>query len=448
MTEQDFDRHVKEVLQNLEAPYAPESWELLQRRMEAATGGVLSHEEAQLRHQLEQLSEPYPPEGWQLLYAKMRQRAQRRAAVYAAKAVEIALLILLLLWHFDGKESAYPKTAGPVANYSARPKGDMGQLSEITLRKENAEPSASPTMQPSAREGGAIPDHYSSQSSLRPGAQASISALDEPQEIDISHKIAPAHWAQMEPLPCSAPSLLHRGQTATDLPKAVSPAPTTTGRTQQHFYLLAGAAFHTGRVHFAEGKTQASAGYGAALRMERRKRHWAVGFGLEYTVLAFAPVYQEQLLQGNPHTGYYGIRMPQVSADVLALPLTVSRRFLNTPRWQGWATGGLSTHLALSKSYDYDYTYHAPGTLPPTQIDPNAQPPLRERGLGLLEGGGGASNIWLSADAGIRFEYQWTQGRYAGFLQPSYRHGLSPSIGPGRPHLHVWSLQAGVRIGL
>jgi hypothetical protein len=453
MTEQPFDRRLKEVLENLEPPYNPTTWEQLQRRLDAQMGDVPPAADddawdASIRERLERLSAPYEAAGWQALLAKMRLQTRRQQHVYGAKAVEMLLLLLLmLLWDFEpGHPPARPHIpsssqavaqhaedvggAQPVpAEHSLAPSLAFSKSSRVSGTDEigAAHPARSDEPQPQgAEEYPNLPLPYSSDAVARaaqlPLCPASLSPLPVPMPEPLSSVASPS--AAMAPAPFAS-----------------RPEPAS----ERRLYLLGAVVVQRNHVLLSDAQS-ATYGHGFSLRAEYRRRAWAWSTGLDYASLAFVPQYRERIFQGMPQTGYYAASMAEVRADMLMLPLVVSRRVWSTERWQAWISGGLTAHLALDKAYDYDYIYYPPGHLPLTQADPNAQPHLLERGRGLFEKGGLASNAYASADLGIRWEYGAPGSRYAWYVQPLYRRGLTPGIGPNAERLHAWVLQVGLRM--
>lgn len=455
MTEQPFDRRLKEVLENLEPPYDPTTWAQLQRRLDAQTGEVPPAAaddatwDAGIRERLERLSAPYEAAGWQALLAKMRLQTRRQRYVYGAKAVEMLLLMLLVwLWDFEqGHPPAQPHVP-PSSQAVAQNAEDVR-----AARRAPAEPSSasSPAFSTSAS---ASETEATRTTATHPAHGNEPGPQNADEYPDVSFLAADAGaWAEQPSLrpvflsPLSVPISVPLSSAASPstgialAPSENCPAPAS----ERRFYLLAAVAVQRNHIVLPDAR-RAAYGHGFSLRAEYRKRAWAWGTGLEYASLAFAPQYRERIFQGTPQSGYYAASMAQVRADMLLLPLAVSRRIWSADRWQVWVAGGLTAHLALDKAYDYDYRYYPPGQLPLTQADPNAQPHLLERGQGLLERGGLASNAYASADVGIRWEYGAPGGRYGWYVQPLYRRGLTPGIGPNAERLHAWALQIGLRV--
>ncbi len=453
MSERHFDRIIKEVLDNLNPTYDPATWEALERRLDAQpndapTAADNAAWEIDIRQRLAHLSAPYDTAAWQLLFAKMRLRKQRQRFVYGAKALEAVLILLLIflrygnLTHSPAPPSLPPSASAVVQSLEGLlPSKSLssGAFSEkLPPPRSNSIGTGLTAEVPPRRLSDAVgPEAVDKEWPEQPSMPPVELALAG-QDSSPTHALSPLPLRMPEPLswPIFAvvveplPPLAER-------PKAIA--------SEQRVHLLAAAVLQSNHIHWPLTR-QVVPGAGFSLRAEHQGDRWAWGAGMEYTHLAFAPPHAERIFQGTPQTGYYGVFLAQVNADMLLLPLAASRYLWGTNRWKTWITGGLTAHLALDKAYDYNYVYHPPGQLPPTQADPNAQPHLLERGRGLLEGGSLSSNAYVSADLGLRWQYRASESRFAWCIQPLYRRGLTPGISPGRERLHTWALHLGLRI--
>ena len=453
MSERHFDQVLKKVLDNLNPTYDPATWEALERRLDAQpndapTAADNAAWETDIRQRLERLSAPYDTTAWQLLLAKMRLRKQRQWSVYGAKALEAVLLLLLIfLGYGDLTHSPAPRRlplSAPAVVQSLEGITPSKSLSSGAFQKRMLPPpsnsigeglalKAPPRKLSDAVGPDTVDREWPEQPSMPPvelalaGQNSSPMCALSPLPLRIPEPLSwPILAVAEEPLPPLA-----------EQPKAIA--------SEQRVHLLVAAVLQSNHIQWPHTRRVAQ-GAGFSLRAEYQGHRWGWGAGMEYTHVAFAPPHAERIFQGTPQTGYYGVFLAQVNADMLLLPLAVSRYLWGTNRWQSWITGGLTAHLVLDKAYDYDYVYYPPGRLPPTQADPNAQPHLLERGRGLVEGGRLSSNAYASADLGLRWQYRTSESRFTWYVQPLYRRGLTPGISPSRERLHTWALQLGLRI--
>ena len=92
-SEKQFDDFIKGSMENIQASYDPESWNLLEQRMDQMDGREI---DAAARQALTNYSVPYNPATWQLLSERLESLDYRRKLI-ALKVVEAALILLVLL---------------------------------------------------------------------------------------------------------------------------------------------------------------------------------------------------------------------------------------------------------------------------------------------------------------------------------------------------------------
>ncbi|GEM_PF-3512115 len=448
MTEQNFDRLLKEVLDNLAPEYDPTTWALFRQRMEERSGDVQPVDEGawltEVRQKLAHLSAPYEESSWQHLRERMRLYARRKAYVYVAKGLEAALLLLLLWFFCDNSFFLTP---------SHRP--DMSPPEHFT-----------PPIVGGGRASATLPTKPHEDRAFAVGVNERVSAAYASSE-------APLHSEEVDvlhgrPLSEQTPSstALEAMASLPELPPPVLPAPVSRQVKQaemfpwpssfltpkpsepKRFHLL--WAFSAQQYRLADSPAAAREAItpGFSLRVARRKGPWAFEGGVEYAEVTFALSGRERIYGGTPQTGYRAVRLSRMYADVLSLPLGVSRRLMGSDQWEVWLVAGAAAHFALQKGYDYDHTYYPPGSLPLMQPDTSAQPYLLAKGRGLLEGGALSSNAFLTGEVGMRWEYASKDGSRAGFVQPAYRRAISAGIDLEGKSLQTWSLQVGMRIAL
>ncbi len=448
MTEQNFDRLLKEALDNLAPEYDPATWALLRQRMEARSGDAQPADEGawltEIRQKLAHLSAPYEESSWQHLRERLRLHARRKVFVYVAKGAEAALLLLLLWFFCDNSFFLTPShrlDMSPPAHFTP-PIAEGGMTSSALPTKPHEERAFT------AGVNGRGSAAYAPSEAPLHGEEVDVSREQRFSE-QISFLEAPGAMSSLLPLP---PPVLpapvsrqtRRVETFSWPSSSLSPKPPESKR----LHLL--WAFSAQQYRLADSPTAAREAItpGFSLRVARQKGPWAFEGGVEYAEVTFALPGRERIYGGAPQTGYRAVRMSRVHADVLSLPLGVSHRLIGADRWEVRFTAGAAAHLALQKGYDYDHTYYPPGSLPLMQPDTSAQPYLLAKGRGLLEGGALSSNAFLSGEVGMRWEHVSKDGSRAGFVQTAYRRAIFAGIDPERKSLRTWSLQVGMRIAL
>ncbi|GJM35990.1 MAG: hypothetical protein DHS20C18_49910 [Saprospiraceae bacterium] len=103
----EFDRTIREKMKNLNPEYAPETWDLLEQKLDATEAGpaVVTDEEAidELAFtKLHQFEADYEPEHWQTFSRRLDEESATSREVLRYKLIEFSLMLLLLLtlWQY------------------------------------------------------------------------------------------------------------------------------------------------------------------------------------------------------------------------------------------------------------------------------------------------------------------------------------------------------------
>ena len=155
-----------------------------------------------------------------------------------------------------------------------------------------------------------------------------------------------------------------------------------------------------------------------------------------------------EIYGGNVSGGYYGSYASEVSADMVSIPVKITRRVARISKVSFQAVAGFTANIALEKAYHYR-TVFFPGLSPSSQ-PPGAdqQPQLRQKGKGLLESGQLNGNVYASADAGVRVEVPISDNLTL-YAEPTYRQAITrKGVGPKKASINSVCLQIGVLAGL
>jgi hypothetical protein len=386
-------------------------------------------------HKLERLEAPYQPAHWEQLAARLNGLERRRRLVWITKMVEAAI-VLLLLANLDGLLSdPRPDTKpagrtyhGPVAGTPNSPSAaDAYGIREAGTYKAGVAAA-------SVLQGGEdlvyLPLPFVANGLVPSGASPADEAL-----LDAAF----TPLADVDHLPVGLAGVSY--ETSSFIP-AVIPFRTCE---RSNWYVRTGASLDQSRVHTPDG-VRTGSGYGAAVHVGYRKGKWGIEAGLGFNALAYEPKKRIEIFTGNVSNGYYGTSLNSVEAQLVSVPVKVTRKVANLSRGTLHAFAGASANLIAQKAYNYD-TYYFPGSAPSGQA-PMVQDEasgLRRPGRGALEEGGILEgNVFATLDAGLRYE-QPIGKRFAAFVEPSYRMGLNTArLGPGETRVNTVSVQAGV----
>ncbi|MEO6759616.1 MAG: hypothetical protein ABIO24_09195, partial [Saprospiraceae bacterium] len=189
-----------------------------------------------------------------------------------------------------------------------------------------------------------------------------------------------------------------------------------------------------------------TSGYGGGLLVGYRPGKWGVEAGLAFSQKQYTPHKQVEIYGGSLNQGYYGSYADRVDADIVSVPVKVTRRVARFGKTSVHAEAGMTASVAIDKTYRYKKTYY-PGTQPSGQPT-LTKPTLRQDGQGVLEGGQFADNGYVTADLGFRIEHSVGK-RLVAFVEPTYQFNVSgQGIGPKPAKINTIGIHAGVMASL
>lgn len=461
MNDTFFDKKLKTALENFEAPYDPSTWAALEQRLDAPVGGkhpapANAVDQAVFRT-LERIEAPYQPEHWDLLANRMTETARLRRRLWLTKLSETAIFLLLLA-NLDGFlcNSASDELPLPPPPASPRLQADIPAAQKMHQDAaqhdaHNFKTGFSGTS--FAVAGSGFPDVTSmppyqghdqlifnilnSNNPLVPNQLTDVSVLLNPTETP-----DPGHWESLPPI-VKLPLLLGNPLESYANPRSAGPVVQTKVPKQHRFYAATFANFDLNYVN-SDDYSHSAIGYGGGMAIGYRAGKWGVEAGLAYNRKNYQPKREEEIFKGNTQNGYYGSYAKNVDADMVSVPVKVTRRIAQAGRLSAHATAGVTTNIALDKSYTYGSTYY-PGQAPPDpNYAPGQAPKLRKQGRGVLEGASLDGNAYATLDAGLRLEHPLGR-RFVAFVEPVYRHATgNKGIGPKPAKINTFSVQAGV----
>lgn len=451
MDDNFFDKKLKAALDRLEVPYDPTSWAGLEQRLNAPfaeeqPAPVDAVDKAVFRT-LERLEAPYQPAHWDMLSSKMTQVARQRRRVWITKLSEAAIFLLLLanLDGFLGVETSNESLpAAPQAPKSNRLQAEApashGRRGNATFSGATNE---SVTSIVEKNLNGTTPylAQYTDNQTFEETSTSNLSA----QTIAGAAITVPDNNIGQWSLPANLMALpglfLQPAERINVSPYATSGVNVKAPK-QHRMYAATFASYDQNQVR-SEGYSTSSAGYGGGMAIGYRIGKWGAEAGLSYNRRQYQPKKEIEIYDGSTVNGFYGSFAKNVDADIVAVPVKLIRRIAQFGQTTAHATAGVTTHIAVDKSYQYGSVYY-PGQAPGGNLQPGQQPKLRQTGRGALESGSLRGNVYASADLGVRVEQPI--GRHiVAFVEPSYRMALGKKgIGPNPAKINTLSVQAGV----
>lgn len=445
-----FDSTLKSALDNIEVPFDSSAWAAFENRLDAipAPDAV----DKVVRPTLERFEIPYDAGSWATLANRMDGIARvRRLRMTKLAELAIFLLLLLNLQGFFGvvKSVTSPKPAAPVEAKQPIAKARGHKAKKGTAAAENQAIAENPSL---TEQVVAFVQNIAS--------TLGATEFSAPQEGLENEQLQPlaAQKSVLDPSNFYSQSGMVKFPVGPNLPGSPSQAiafanakniiipgvEITQGKHSNRLYAATFGAFDVNYFQEEEFKNKQN-GFGGGMAVGYRKGKWGVEAGLKYTQKSYQPKEVKETYINDPFNGIAFFFADEVDADVVEIPVKVTRRIAKMGKTSAHAVAGVTGHFAASKRYGYQ-TLHYP---PPIPVGNPTTPPSAEFpvGNGVLEKGGLSNNAYATADLGLRVE-QKIGKRYVAFIEPAFRQSLGGSFGPRASKLSTFSLQAGVMASL
>lgn len=452
----NFDKKLKSSLENLEAPFDGASWSALESKLNATFSeeqpAPVEPVDLTVKKAFERMEIPYQSGHWHLLSARMdRLLLVRRLRQSKIAEVAIFLLLLINIEGFLGGIGEVIKVKPAVQPAANVPMAASEKPARVKKSRVNA--SASTEQTPANSLAMEVVQLISSafgntaENALTSPENQSV-AIDDlnGSYLDSKQFYNQSGITQFNTFP-KIPASKHQPMAWNPALPEINHVPTKTHRAGSGFYLGSFAAVDQHFVSTASYATQQK-GFGGGLKVGRKMGKWGIETGVAYHSIAYTPEKNVQVYSGNPVDGFYGSYANQVDADVLNIPVKVTRRLAQSRKTSVHATAGIAANIATQKRFSQKSIFFPPSSQSGgNQPDPGLNPIPGKRNDGAFEGGSLAGNTYVAAELGLRVERSLGK-KYTAFVEPSYRHSVGKGFGPKREKINTFSLQAGVMAAL
>ena len=445
-----------EILNAAEVPYEPGTWEGLANKLDQGAPAPGAAETPQfdemMRSTLGNLEASYKPEHWNMLSQRLDHEGTiRRIRLHKVAEAAIILLVVANFQTFlDGGSRLFKM---PVPQEQAAPEVPMAHKS----RKHNNHPDAAPTiggailtpaeMAQAASENALFASNYNTLTDNNNNSLPSNGTVPSTLPPTIGNAILDPNGQQvpagLRPLTLLAALGLDMVNYPYNVPMAgiSNGSSAKTRQSKGHVYLMASAGLYQQQLKDVTGYSTRFNTTEAGLRAGVRKGKWGVEAGLAYSPQGYTT--DTHVFDFYKQDGItYGVTYDQVHADVVNVPVKVTRQIARAGRTRLHLTGGATAHVAASKSASFK-TIQYPTT--PSQL---ADHPTTPSTKGALEGGQLNTNSYVSVDAGLRIEHKISP-RTSAFIEPQYhRYALGKGYGNEKSKIQAIGVQAGVMAAL
>ena len=466
MSENKFDQVIADHIGDIEMPYEPASWDVLQSKMNqlsAPTQAAVPDTNAfdqRMRAMLEEVDIPYQSAHW----AQMAQKLDHSGSINRIKKYKIAEAVIMVLlvvnlqsilnngrqwFHMPRPQEEQEQTPDMAAKSLKKTR----QQGTGTIASAIVAPGLLPTMPLAA----SVQQYTTSLAndkalattqSLLSSAIVTNTTILTPSTINsallgaggqpIPRGLRPLTLLaalgldkieQLQPVtPPMAGLIMPVEKTTKQFSKPSKTYAMAYGGTERHMY--------NGTDNYATQFYTASAG----IRAGKRTGKWGLEGGLEYTPTTFRPE--------NDIVGFYkkdgrvlATQYDRVRATLVSVPARVTRQIARAGKTSLHAVAGFTAHFATNKSYDYEEVEYVNA---PSSAAVSTSQPATPNANGILEGSALYGNSYLTADAGMRVEHR-LNNRMAAYIEPQYRRFANGrGVGPNKGKNNALGVQAGV----
>jgi len=479
MEQPQFDRLIREKLENLTPEFRADHWQRMQEAMDSdAELEPLNVAEAafdrEVLHKMRHFNVGASSQHWALLRRRMEEAMYLRNLILGSKFGEVVILTLALLFFVQLPLSNPENPALPESASTPKTQSVAGRL---TIHNQQ-EPTSQPSIPESRRASSDKGQH-------RADAQETVFSYHAP-EIEIishpNHTAFPVLESANVSLPGKTPELEAKtpqfaeakqaeeamsnyyvfGNQITPLAQQRSNAVLARRlsifeantlkpfrkKTMLSVTMLGGSDYNQIMTPAnAETRTNAfsryALGYSGGILFSAERGRWELGTGLIYAAKPYNPR-QIVKYQGSLDQGYTAASFNQVALDILNIPFQARYNFFLHKRSRLYAVMGASLQVAASTSYFITTSSSGGGPLKPEMRDV----PFDNTSGGILEGGSIKENGYITGNLGLGVEH-FMADRWSVFAQPTYQHSMghfSNGFGPSHDRINTLSLWMGIRV--
>lgn len=453
-----FDDTLKASLERFEAPLEPNSWALFEQKMNAfaqsADNDPGERLDDALRHGLERAEQMAGPADWSRMARQLDNTARLRRRVLWTKVAEAAVFLLLLL-NFGHLLSGDQQRTMPGKNPEVAPQRSnipMASLKQKALRNQAL------ALQQALAEQNTADNNTLAESLLNTISHLtqlpvilesatnneSPVAFNSPADNGVSALDPALFYQRSGTVPFH--ELVHLTPPA---PQPVAYAPSypspnmadiqapTINKAKSPWYAATYALYQQDKTDFGRNNQ-----HGGGVAAGYRKGKWGIETGVQYAAKSYEPKKKVEIYAGNTTTGFYGTYVAEANAEIVSVPLKVTRRMARLGKTSVHAVAGV-TGNAVMRHDNHNRNVFYPGLQAQQGNNPTDLPGSRTIENGLAEQGSWSQNTFASLEAGLRVERPLNT-QYTAFVEPVYRRtvggkGFVPTNG-----IRTVGVQAGV----
>ncbi len=495
MESNNFDKQIREKLQNLEVEYKPQDWELMEQKLNGAEVDANPEFEDVILDgiaygSLENYKADYQPAHWDLMEQKLDDAYSIRRKLYRYKVAEIGLMLLAIftvIQFLPFKKHNAPKELAGIENHIENliPEG----LSNTSHLSENKTLS-----QKTDQKGTSLPESNKNITAINETSKIDIST-NTSEKTDISKRkfgltinedangeevidlnipdLKVNQFAKKDidlsltnrfafnddvntnppvsillPINTYKTTKLSTSSSSSDLPECVGCA-SINSSVLISVGMMGGADAdyittpYDDQYHQKE-YGQIAMGYSGGVTLGVKYHKWELETGAVYAAKYYG---SRNILEVNgsfEEGGYVQQGLLGVQLDILKVPLHLRYNFMNQSKWNIYAHSGASFNMTVETLYEYtSQDVGNSNTIASRAADPHSIPTYD----GVFEGGNLIDNTFITANLGLGVERHFNS-RMSVFLGSTYQHQITKGLGPQSDKINSLSIMTGARVTL
>lgn len=189
--------------------------------------------------------------------------------------------------------------------------------------------------------------------------------------------------------------------------------------------------------------SQVAMGYGGGFTLGFKYHKWELETGAIYSAKYYGARKISEVNGSFEEGGYVQQGLLGVQLDILKVPLHLRYNFMAESKWNVYAHSGAAINMTIETLFEY--TSKSVG---------NSDNPLGRYGGdphsaqdGVFEGGSLIDNTYITANLGLGIERHFNS-RMSVFLGSTYQHQITKGLGPQHDQINSLSIMTGARVTL
>ena len=449
MNNQAFDEQVREAVKNIGTDYKPETWDLLEQRLntilpenENLTISAEEQFDAIIREKIANRKPDYNPNHWIIMSSILDEYQSIRAWLARYRVLETGLTVLFLITFVNVFHI-------PVQFSNLVFKTKNNNNTEVLFENLQTPPFIAKAANPIFKT--TIEQNFTP---IKYAEQKTATVEKRVKEVATTLNVTPIIFKQLLVQPQFLPALpLASLEENSDKQLIINTVNIKKHKFRYSIGLVTGADINriTTPELYASGTlisafTQTRYNFNAGFLMDFKNHRWAFETGLLYGKKSYSPADVRQDLSGtNISTSSYKEDLADIKINIVQLPTMLHFDFIKRNRWDMYLAAGATTNFISEAKYDYSRQFIGYASRPIAPLDPSLVPDVKPYNDGIMVTKSMVGNVFFTTNIGLGAAYRLTP-KFNLYSQMMYRNYFSPKgIGPNEDKISTTSLLFGFK---